>query len=58
MKRLAIAAAIVVTGIGGAMVASQRSAAAMSGAANKFLSALTPEQRQQGRRSRSIPTSA
>jgi len=46
MKRLAIAAAIVVTGIGGAMVASQRSAAAMSGAATKFLAALTPEQRQ------------
>ena len=47
MKRLAIAAALVLTGIGGVMVAaSQRSAAAMSGAASKFLGALTPEQRQ------------
>ena len=46
MKRLAIAAALVLTGIGSVMVASQRSAAAMSGAADKFLGALTPEQRQ------------
>jgi hypothetical protein len=46
MKRLAIAAALVLAGLGGLMVASQRSAAAMSGAATKFLGALTPEQRQ------------
>ena len=46
MKRLAIAAAIVLTGISGVMVASQRSASAMAGAANRWLTSLTPEQRQ------------
>jgi hypothetical protein len=46
MKRLAIAAALVLVGIGGITVASQRSASAMAGAANKWLTSLTPEQRQ------------
>ena len=47
MKRLALAAALVLLGIGGLTVASQRSATAMAGAANKWLTSLTPEQRQQ-----------
>jgi uncharacterized protein DUF3500 len=46
MKRFALAAVIVSLGIGGFTVASQKSAAAMSGAANKWLAALTPEQKQ------------
>jgi hypothetical protein len=46
MKRLALVAALVLLGIGGLTVASQRSAAAMAGAANKWLTSLTPEQRQ------------
>ena len=46
MKRFALAAAIVLLGIGGLTVASQKSASAMSGAANKWLTALTPEQKQ------------
>ena len=46
MKRLALAAALVLLGIGGLTVASQRSATAMAGAANKWLTSLTPEQRQ------------
>ena len=46
MKRLAIAAVLVLVGIGGLTVASQRSATAMAGAANKWLTSLTPEQRQ------------
>jgi hypothetical protein len=46
MKRLAIAAAIVAAaGIGGVMVASQRSAAPDMAAANKWLTSLSPEQR-------------
>ena len=45
MKRLAIAAALLLCGIGGITIASQRSAAAMSGAANKWLASLTPELR-------------
>jgi hypothetical protein len=43
--RLAVAAVLVSTLMGGAMFASQRSAAAMSRAANDFLGALTPDQR-------------
>ena len=46
MKRLLLAVAVVLLGIGGLTVASQRSAAAMAGAAGKWLTALTPEQRQ------------
>ena len=46
MKRFALAAAIVILGIGGLTVASQKSASAMSGAANKWLASLTPEQKQ------------
>lgn len=46
MKRIVIVAALVLAGIGGVMVGSQRSAAAMAGAASKWLTALTPEQRQ------------
>jgi hypothetical protein len=45
MKRLALAAALVLLGIGGLTVASQRSAAAMAGAANKWVTSLTPEQK-------------
>jgi len=45
MKRLVMAAALVLCGIGGITIASQRSAAAMSGAANKWLASLTPELR-------------
>lgn len=43
--RLIVAAVLVSTLIGSAMFASQRSAAAMSKAANDFLGALTPDQR-------------
>ena len=46
MKRIAIAAALVLTFIGGVTIASQRSAASMSSAADKWLKALSPEQRQ------------
>jgi hypothetical protein len=46
MKRILLAVSVVLLGIGGFTVASQRSAAAMSGAAGKWLGALTPEQRQ------------
>jgi Protein of unknown function (DUF3500) len=46
MKRLVIAAALVLLGVGGLTLASQRSASAMAGAANKWLAALSPEQRQ------------
>ena len=46
MKRLTIAAAVIVlAAIGGVTIASQRSAAAMAGAAKTWLEALTPEQR-------------
>ena len=46
---LRIAAAVVLVGIGaiGSMMAEERSAAPMANAANAFLGALTPEQRQQ-----------
>lgn len=43
--RLSIAAVLVSTLMGGAMFASQRSAAAMAKAASQFLDGLTPEQR-------------
>lgn len=43
--RLAVAAALVTTVIGGALLASQRTAAAMATAAGQFLDSLTPEQR-------------
>ena len=47
MRRLTIAAAVVVlAGIGGVTIASQRSAAAMASAAKGWLDALTPEQRE------------
>jgi hypothetical protein len=46
MKRLAIASALVLTFIGGVTIASQRSAASMAGAADKWLTSLSPEQRQ------------
>jgi hypothetical protein len=45
MKRLAIAA-LVLAGAGGMAIASQRSAAAMSGAAGRWLDSLAPEQRE------------
>ena len=46
MKRLAIAAALIIVGLaGGASIASQRSAAAMSAAAGKWLASLSAEQR-------------
>jgi hypothetical protein len=45
MKRFALAVVIVSLGIGGLTIASQRSAAAMAGAANKWLTSLSPEQR-------------
>jgi hypothetical protein len=47
MKRFALAVALVSLGIGSLTVASQRSAAAMAGAANKWLASLTPEQKAQ-----------
>ena len=46
MKRIAIAAALVLTFIGGATMASQRSAASMAGAADKWLKSLSADQRQ------------
>ena len=47
MKRLLIAAVLILlAGVGGVMVASQRSAAAMAGAADKWLGALSAEQKQ------------
>jgi len=45
LVRLFVALGIVTVFMGGAMVASQRSAAAMAGAATRFLASLTPEQR-------------
>src|SRR5262245_44639450 len=46
MKRLAIAAALIIVGLaGGVSIASQRSAAAMSAAAGKWLASLSAEQR-------------
>ena len=46
MTRLTIAAAaVILAGIGAVTIASQRSAAAMSGAAKQWLDGLTPEQR-------------
>jgi Protein of unknown function (DUF3500) len=46
MKRLLLAFAFVVIGAAGVTIASQRSATAMAGAANKWLASLTPEQKQ------------
>src|SRR5882762_3543290 len=46
MKRIAIAAALVLTFIGGVTIASQRSAASMAGAADKWLTSLSADQRQ------------
>lgn len=43
--RLTVAATLATTAIGGALLASQRSAAAMATAAGQFLDSLTPEQR-------------
>jgi len=45
MKRFALAAVLVLIGVGGLTIASQRSASAMAGAANKWLTSLSPEQR-------------
>ena len=45
--RLAVAAALLVTALVGSVVATQRTAATMAGAATRFLDGLTPEQRQQ-----------
>jgi hypothetical protein len=46
MKRLVLATVVLIAaGIGGLAIASQRSAAAMSGAAKQWLDSLTPEQR-------------
>src|SRR5262249_56257820 len=46
MQRLAIAAALIMVGLaGGVSIASQRSAAAMSAAAGKWLASLSAEQR-------------
>src|SRR5262252_5438670 len=46
MKRPALALAAVLVGTLGIAVASQRSAAAMSAAADKWLASLTPDQKQ------------
>jgi hypothetical protein len=45
MKRVAIAAALILTWVGGVTLASQRSATAMAGAAKAWLASLSPEQR-------------
>jgi hypothetical protein len=45
--RLGLAAVLCAAWVGGATVASERSASSMAGAANKFLAGLTPELRQQ-----------
>jgi len=45
--RLLIAVGLSAALFGGATIASQKSASAMAGAANKWLASLTPEQRQQ-----------
>ena len=45
--RLAVASSIVVVSLGAAIMASQKSAAAMSNAANAWLTSLSPEQRTQ-----------
>ena len=44
--RVAAACGLLAAGLAGSAIASQRSASAMAAAANKFLEALTPEQRQ------------
>ena len=45
--RLGLAAALCAAWVGGASIASERSASSMATAANKFLAGLTPELRQQ-----------
>ena len=45
--RLVLAAALCAAWVAGVTIASERSASSMANAANKFLGALTPEQRQQ-----------
>ena len=45
--RTAIASALLLAGLAGGIVASQRTASSMTTAANNFLEGLTPEQRQQ-----------
>ena len=45
-RRALVAAGLLVAGVAGATIASQRSAAAMATAANRFLEGLTPDQRQ------------
>jgi hypothetical protein len=45
--RLGLAAALCAAWVGGASIASERSASSMASAANKFLAGLTPELRQQ-----------
>lgn len=45
--RLAVAAALLLTALMGSLVATQRTASTMTGAATRFLDGLTPEQRQQ-----------
>jgi len=47
MKRFALAAVIILLGIGGLTIASQRSASAMAGAAGKWVESLTPDQKAQ-----------
>src|SRR4051812_31786889 len=46
MKRLVVASMLLVAGIAVSMSASQRSAAAMSGAATKWLASLSADQKQ------------
>jgi hypothetical protein len=45
--RLTLAAALLAAWVAGVTIASERAASSMANAANKFLGALTPEQRQQ-----------
>ena len=45
--RTGVASALLLVGLAGGIVASQRTASSMTTAANKFLEGLTPEQRQQ-----------
>ena len=45
--RTGVASALLLIGLAGGIVASQRTASSMTTAANKFLEGLTPEQRQQ-----------
>lgn len=47
LTRVTVACALLITGLAGGMIASQRAASNMANAANRFLEGLTPEQRQQ-----------